>query len=60
MATDITTKDPAVLAADSVSSDTERHEAPLSRWDKLSEVIWDGRRSKEEAQLVRRLDLFIM
>lgn len=28
--------------------------------DKIGEVIWDGRRSKEEKQLVQRLDLFIL
>lgn len=60
MATDVTTKDQADLAADSVFSDTERQRVPLSRWEKIGEVIWDGRRSKEEKQLVQRLDLFIL
>ena len=33
---------------------------PLTTWDKISEVIWDGKRTPEERMLVQRLDLFVM
>jgi hypothetical protein len=34
---------------------------PLTRWQKIENVIWDGGdRSEEERRLVRRLDIFIM
>lgn len=62
MATDVTSKEAAIFADTAVSGvpDAEKQEVPLTRWERISEVIWDGRRSKEEKQLVQRLDLFIM
>ena len=42
------------------TSDEESQDEKLSRWERIREVIWDGRRSKEERQLVQRLDLFLL
>lgn len=34
---------------------------PLTRWQRIENVIWDGGdRTAEERALVRRLDIFIM
>jgi hypothetical protein len=33
---------------------------PLTTWEKIQEVVWDGKRTPEERMLVQRLDLFVM
>jgi ACS family pantothenate transporter-like MFS transporter len=31
-----------------------------SKWARIQEIIWDGRRSEAEKRLVQRLDIFLM
>jgi hypothetical protein len=36
-------------------------ERPLTWWEKVEEVVWDGgNRTREEKRIVQRLDLFLM
>jgi ACS family pantothenate transporter-like MFS transporter len=42
-------------------ADLETAKQPLTRWQRIENVIWDGGdRTQEERALVRRLDIFIM
>lgn len=42
-------------------ADLETAKPPLTRWQRIENVIWDGGdRTQEERALVRRLDIFIM
>jgi hypothetical protein len=60
MATD--TKSHVVVASTPTPTDPESNnpEHNVSTWERIREVIWDGRRSKEERKLVQRLDLFLL
>jgi hypothetical protein len=35
-------------------------ERTRSNWEKIQEIIWDGKRAPEEKRLIQRLDIFIM
>jgi ACS family pantothenate transporter-like MFS transporter len=52
-----TMSDPPIVA----DADLETAKQPLTRWQRIENVIWDGGdRTQEERALVRRLDIFIM
>jgi hypothetical protein len=35
-------------------------ERTRSNWEKIQEIIWDGKKAPEEKRLIQRLDIFIM
>jgi hypothetical protein len=55
----------AVVSSDIGSTRNDRtieaaSERTRSNWEKIQEIIWDGKRAPEEKKLIQRLDIFIM